>query len=350
MKTIYKFLHSVRKHWVRSAIIVVALLGAFLLYKQFTKRPQGVTSEVVKRSELTTSFSANGEIKAKKQADLKFYSPGKVVWVGVKRGDKVRAWQGVASLDSVALDAVYQQALNNYRNYQAIADQVLDEVKDHSSDESFSLKATRTTAEVNRDNSYDAMLGARANLKNAALVSPIAGTVTDINDVQAGLNLTGSDLETKFIRVVDLSSLYFEARLHEVDYSKVKVGQEVNVNVDAYPSDTCNGKVSFVGKVGQETTGGVISIPVEITLEKCSLDFAVGLNGQAHFVTSKLSNVLIIPKKYIVTKDGQDSVWKQTGENIKQRKLVPVKIGASSSTEAEVTEGLQEGDKIVFIP
>jgi multidrug efflux pump subunit AcrA (membrane-fusion protein) len=166
----------------------------------------------------------------------------------------------------------------------------------------------------------------------------------------AGMNLSGSDVELKFIRIVTPDSLYFEAKIDEVDYSKVKLNQEVIVNVDAYPGKNCSGKVSFVGRDGQETTGGVVTIPAEITFTECNLEYAVGLNGQAHFVLSKLDNVLVIPKKYIVNKEGKDFVWKQTGSSTKSRKLTPIKVGTTTSVDAEVLEGLSEGDLVIFIP
>lgn len=200
-KTFFSKVRDIRtnlfKHWKQSVLLLIALLVIFFVYKKLTAQPVGITSMKVAKTTLTTDFSANGKIKAKKAADLKFYSPGKVTWVGVKNGDTIRAWQGVASLDTVSLNSAYQQALNNLRNYQALADSVLDSVQGHSIDENFATRATRTTAEVNRDNSYDAVLAAQDNLKNAVLVSPIAGTVVDTNDILPGINLTGADLESK---------------------------------------------------------------------------------------------------------------------------------------------------------
>ena len=357
MKVISEFSSKIKdirqysvKHWKRIALITVLLVVVFFIYRKITSEPKGIATDKVYRTTLVSDFSANGRIKAKREANLKFNSPGKVAWISVKEGDKVRAWQAIAGLDTVSLNATYQQARNNLRNYQAIAEKVLDDVKDHASDETFTQKATRTTAEVNRDNAYESVLSAQDNLKNAVLVSPIAGTVVNINDLVSELNLSGGDIDTRFIRIVDFSTLYFEAQVDEIDYSKVKVGQEVSVNVDAYPGESCNGTLSFIIKEGKETTGGVVTIPAEITLTNCGLDLAVGLNGQAHFILGKLDNVLVIPKKYIVNKNGQDYVWKQVGESTKNRKLTPIEVGTTSSTQAEIIDGVSEGDKIVFIP
>lgn len=344
------FGQSLRKHWKRSLLVALGILIAFFVYKRVTAQPAGITSTQVTRGTLTAGFTANGKITAEKSADLKFYSPGKVAWISVKDGDKVGRGRGVAGLDAVQLNSAYQIALNNLRNYQANAEMVVDSVKDHSADETFAQKADRTAAEVMRDNSYDTILATRDALNNSMIIAPFAGTITDTNGIIAGINLTGADLESKFIRIVDLGSLYFAADVDEVDYSKVQVGQPVNVSIDAFPGQECEGKVRKVGKNGEETSGGVVTIPVEVDLVNCNLDFATNLNGQAEFATTKIESVIIAPKKYLVNKNGENFVWKQIGDSIKNRKLVPVKVGATSSTEVEITDGLTEGDTIVFIP
>ena len=338
------------KHRKRNILIVVVLIIVGFIYRSVTKEPQGITSTQVVKKTMIESFSANGNVQAKSIADMKFNSPSKITWIGVKEGDKVRKYQAVAQLDTVSINAAYQQALSNYRNYQAISDQVLDGAKGHENDENFVLRAQRTTTEVNRDNSYDALLAAQNNLKNAVLISPISGTVVDTNGIVAGLNLSGADLENKFIRIVDLESLYFDARIDEIDFGKVKDNQEVVVNIDAYPADSCNGKVRFIGKEGKETSGGVVTMPVEVAITKCDLNLVVGLNGEANFVLSKIDNAMVIPKKYLIAKNNKNYVLVQNGKSIKNREQKEVMVGAESSVEAQITDGLNDGDTIVFIP
>lgn len=342
--------HIFSRFWKKTLVIVLVVIGVYFGYKFFTAEPKGITTSTVKPGFLISSFSANGKIKAKKEANLKFLTPGKVSWVGVERGDTVSARQSVASLSTISLNASYQIAKNNLTNYEANAASVLDNVQGHDKDETFAQRALRTTAEVSRDNAYDSIKIAGEALSNAVIFAPFAGTVMDTNGLEAGTYLVGSDMETKFIRIVDLKSVYFEAKVDEVDYSKVKIGQEVNLDIDAFPGQECLGKVEYISRDGQETAGGVVTIPVEISIEKCSFDYATGLNGRGHFVVSKSENVLTIPRNYIVNQEGSEYVWKQTGKTAKNRDLVQIEIGNISQTEAEVKSGLTEGDTIIFIP
>lgn len=338
------------KHRRRVIGGICALLILFLIYKIATREPSGIITSRVYRKNLVSSFSSNGKIKAKNEVNLKFYSPGKVSWLGVKTGDKVKKGQAVASLDKTILSTAYQQAQNNLRNSVASADSILDSVQGRDTDETFAMRATRTNAEVGRDNAYENILAARSNLSNATLVSPINGSIVDTNNITVGINLSGSDLDSKFIRIVDFESMYFEANVDEIDFSKVKMNQDVDISVDAYPGVGCTGHVNIIGDDGQETSGGVVTIPVEISLDDCNINFVTKLNGTANFVTDMLENVLVVPKKYIVNKNDRDYVWKQKGNSPKDRLLVTVTLGVTSSTEVEVKDGLSEGDVVVFIP
>ena len=76
-----------------------------------TKKDTVVTPEIKSiKSELTLA----GSISASEIASLRFQNSGKLVWVGVKEGDKVKKWQAIASLDRKQLQKSLQTQFNNY--------------------------------------------------------------------------------------------------------------------------------------------------------------------------------------------------------------------------------------------
>lgn len=330
-------------------IIITLLVTAFVLNRTF-KQPSGITTETVVKKTLKKTINANGEVKAKKFANVKFEIPGKVSYLSVAKGDKVKEYQLLASLSSVSLNANYQKALNDFRNATANVESILDTVQGHEDDETFAQRALRTDAEVRRDNAYQAIRSAQDALSKISIYSPITGFVVDTNDLLPGLTLTNADLESKFITVVDLDSMYFSVNLDEIDYQFVTKGQEVEVTVDAYPNYTCKGVVDYVGQMGEETLGGVITVPVEVEFTRCFIDLVTGFNGQAEFITTKKENVLAIPKNYLVNENGSTKVLVQKGKNTRTRELVEIKLGMETVSEVEVTSGLQEGDIIVYVP
>lgn len=326
------------------SILIILLLG----WRFIATRPTEwklETTEVV-RGELVESISASGEVKADKTASLTFQTSGKLVWVGVKEGDRVVAGQGIAKLDTLALSVAYQQALNNYRDKQALAQKAEDEVKDHAGDETFAQKATRTTAQVARDNAYDSVRAAEQALKLAIIISPFGGIVTQANPIVAGINVTPA---TATYVVVNPESLYFETEVNEVDISKVHPGQKVLVYLDAYPDVVFEGVAEKIGFQSATTSTGATAYKVSVSLPKnTSLRFKVGMNGDAEFTLETKEDVLLVPATAIVEEKTQGHIW-VVGANSRAEK-VEVKTGSSSVDEVEVVSGLSAGVNVIVRP
>ena len=298
----------------------------------------------VSKGELIESVSTSGEVRADQYSQLTFVSGGLVKWVGVVVGQKVYKGQAIAQVDAISLNAAYEQALNNYRNYQAIAESVLDQVKDHSADESFAQKATRTTAEVNRDNAYNAVLAARENLRNATLYAPFNGVIDSAIPSSAGINvLPGAANYT----LINPDSVYFDAEVEETDLPKVIVGQRVDITLDAYPTESFSGEVSNIGMVAFTSATGGNAYHIRISLpENSDAKFKVGMGGDIEIIYNKIESTLKVPLTAVQT-DSVDYVWVIEGGKAKK---VEVTLGASSYDETEILSGLSEGQKIISEP
>lgn len=303
-----------------------------------------VESAKVSKGGLVESISTSGEIKADEYSNLTFQSGGKVSWVGVKSGDKVVKGQAIAQLDTYSLNATYQDAVNTYRKYQATADNVLDQVKNHSSDESFSQKDTRTTAEVNRDNAYNDMISAKKALDNAIIFAPFDGVMDMVDPASPGVNVI---LGGASYVLVNPKSVYFDAEVDETDLPNVRVGQSVDLKLDAYPNESFSGLVESVGVVAFTSKTGGNAYHVRISLpENAEMKFRVGMGGDADITYNTITDAFKIPSGAIVS-DGGNFVWIIEGGRIKKSQ---VETGGSSIDETEIKSGLIEGQTIVNNP
>jgi HlyD family secretion protein len=325
-------------------VILAVLL--FIIWRIVVSSNKSVKVQVtqVSRGELTESVSTSGSINADQYSKLTFASGGLVSWVGVTVGQKVSKGQGIAQLDAVPLNAAYEQALNNYRNYQAIADNVLDSVKGHSADESFTQKATRTTAEVNRDNAYNAVLAARDNLRNSLIYAPFSGIVDTTDPASAGINvLPGAANYT----VVNPDSVYFDAEVEETDLPRVNVDQAVNIKLDAYPDETYTGTVINVGMVAFTSSTGGNAYRVRVSLpENTDMKFKVGMGGDIDIIFNKIEDTLMVPVSAVQT-DKEDYVWVVEGGRAKK---TIVEVGGGNNDETQIISGLSEGQNIISQP
>ena len=97
---------------------VLAAGGGGVAYQkqqvQMVTKNFSIKTEVVRRMIFEKTITSSGKTKAKKSVDLKFQTSGKLTWVGVKEGDRVTAYQAIASLDSREVQKNLEKALRDY--------------------------------------------------------------------------------------------------------------------------------------------------------------------------------------------------------------------------------------------
>ena len=318
--------------------VVVLVLAIWFFIPKPKTTPLEYAS--VKKGSIKSTVSTSGVLTGKSTATLKFRSSGKLAAVGIKVGDEVKTGQQIAYLDTQDLSIALQQAFNDYRAKDAAAKKAEDDVKDHASDETFAQKQTRTTAQAARDSAYDSMKAAQLAFQNAAITTPIGGTVIQAPFLP-GQFISPADT---IAQIVDFSAPYFDADVDEADIGKVALDQRVEVTLNAYENRVFPGKVSEILPQTKTTTSGATVVTVRVLLVDPNINLIANLNGQADIVTAEKNNVLLIPQEALKD-DG--TILTNDGKNIK---IIKVNTGLRSDTEIEVLDILPEGLQVVTNP
>lgn len=333
-----------RRRLVIAFILLLIIIGVQLI----RSRNNLLKTELheVKRQDITESITASGKVYANQAVTLAFQTGGKVAWLGVKEGEKVVKGQALAHLDKTSFNAAHEQAISELRKYQATAERALDSVKGHDTDESFTQKDTRTTAEANRDSAYRQTEITATNLKNATLISPFDGIVSNIDNLIApGANIL---VTTPAISVVNPETIYFEAEVNETEVVKLSVGQKAEIRLDAFDNETFEGEITHMDYMSTTTSTGGTAYKIKITLsQKDGLIYRLGMNGDAEFVISSKKDVLALPSTAIVDRDDKTYVWVVDGGSTKE---VEVKTGISSVNTVEIVSGVEEGAVVIKRP
>lgn len=322
-------------------IIILVIFSGVAGYFLLRPGPKPLEYASVSRQDLKSVISASGILTGKETVNLKFKGAGKLAYLKVKTGDTVKKGQAIAGLDTQDLSITLQQALNTLRDKQATAEKVLDDVKNHDTDETFAQKATRTTAEATRDNAYDAVRAAKRAFQDSVILSPINGIVTQQADLSPGQIVSSSDLVAQ---ITNFSEIIFSADVDEADITKVKLGQKAEVTLNAYPDKVFAGKVKEILPQVKTTTSGATTIIVKISLDKSEIRPTYGLNGQVSIIISESPNTLVIPQEALV---GGNEVFVKMGKKVVKRQ---VSLGIRSDTDAEVISGLSENEEVVKNP
>ncbi len=321
-------------------LIILILIAGLVFYFFGQKKSKPKQYATVLKQDIESTVSSSGILTGKDSANLKFKISGKLSYIKVKVGDIVNKNDLIAGLDTQDLDIALQQARNTLTDKQATLANVYDQVKDHSSDETFTQRQTRTTAETASNNAYDSVKAAQRAYQDAVISTPISGIVTQAIPV-SGQVVTGSDV---IAQIVDTSEIYFDTDVDESDVSKVAIGLPADVTLDAYPGQLFKGVVNQVLPQTKVTSSGATVVTVRIKLDNPPAVFVNGLSGEASIITSTVTNALIIPQEAL----RDDSTVVELINN----KLVEKKVdtGILSDTNVEIKSGLSEGEKVLLNP
>jgi multidrug efflux pump subunit AcrA (membrane-fusion protein) len=177
-------------------------------------------------------------------------------------------------------------------------------------------------------------------IKNTALYAPFAGTITQVN---GQLNeWTSAFSNVPLVQIVDFSSLYFFAEVSQEDSTLVRVGQGVDIKLDAM-KEPVRGEVTEVARNTIRVRTGDVVVPVKIRLNMDPEELTLGWEGNAKVFYQTKEDVVKVPKAAVVRigNGGSVAVW-----NGKMWQNKPVELGVFDGQDWEIVGGLQAGEVV----
>lgn len=205
-------------------------------------------------------------------------------------------------------------------------------------------------AEIAMENAQLNLRAAQDMLDAYQIKAPISGTVTQ-KDLSAGDNI-GQVGTTVMAVISDLSALTFDMYIDELDIPKVKVGQTVEITVDALPGQLFSGYVDKIN-INGVTANGVTSYPVKVMVENPDPALLPGMNVSAKIIVEEVEHALTVPLNAVNRGDivkvlPETAVLEDGTIDISQAKNQQITVGANDSDYVEVTGGLTEHDLILI--
>jgi HlyD family secretion protein len=416
------------------AIVAVAAIAGIAVY-QSKKNVVTVQTAPAKREDLTSVVTASGEIRPKTYVNIGANAFGKIIHLYVKEGDRVKAGQLLAQLENVQPeadmnadqasleaaktdDAAAEAALNtsladltraksdsersqnDWNRAQGLYNDALIAKSEYDSQKATyqaaqaglaQAQARVAQAKAQKESADKHITQAGATLTHAADVlkkttysAPFDGTITNLpvregESVVMGIqNAPGSTLMT----LADMSVITAEIKVDETDIVNVKLGQPVEVSIDAMPKKAFKGVVTQIGdnaivrSTGVSTSQSVSTtqeakdFKVVVTLQAPPSDLRPGLSTTAKITTATKSNVLTVPIQALTIRRPEDLVEKSDKGSVQaatqkpaagdkedlqgvfvirnqKAEFIPATTGIAGTTDIEVLQGIKEGDEIV---
>lgn len=143
----------------------------------------------------------------------------------------------------------------------------------------------------------------------------------------------------------DLSSMLSKTFINEIDISQIKVGQKVEVGIDAFPEKKFSGEVMSVANIGQVIPGGDAKVfEVSIKINGTDKDLRPAMTTSNIINTATLENVLFVPLESVFTNDSLSYVFVKEGTN-KYRKQI-IKQGIHNENHVVIVDGLTEAEEL----
>jgi HlyD family secretion protein len=194
---------------------------------------------------------------------------------------------------------------------------------------------------------------ASVNLERTVIKAPIDGVVVARN-VDVGQTVAASlQAPTLFLIANDLTRMQVLADIDEADVGQLQPGALVRFTVDAYPSETFDGRISQV-RLSPQTVQNVVTYTAVIDVANPESKLKPGMTANVNAVTAERRGVLTVPAAALrfrpedapaaePARRAGAAVYRVNGNNLEK---TPVRTGLSDGQQVEIVSGLSEGDSV----
>jgi HlyD family secretion protein len=372
-----------------------------------------VETAIVKQITLTETVSATGKVQPEIEVKISSEVSGEIIDLPIKEGQSIKKGQllvrvnpdlyesgvsrSAASMSTAKAglsqaDAQLKEAKANYdRNKKLLEKGVI------SKSEWDKIVSAYEVAQAGKQSAYFSVQSAGAtvteaqdNLNRTTIYSPVDGTISKL-DIELGERVLGTqqNIGTEILRVANLNNMEVEVDVNENDIVKVEIGDDAEIEVDAYLKRKFKGTVTSISNSASSelTADQVTNFKVKVRILKESYEdmlkgkpanyspFRPGMTATVDIITERKENIIAVPISAVVVKADttattQPEVAKGPPAENKSDKPVAagkkfecvfVKVGdkavlrtittgVQDDTNIEVLTGLKKGDEVITGP
>ena len=381
------------------------------------EKPIPVTTDKAIRKTIVQTVSATGKVQPEMEVKISPEVAGEIIELPVEDGKEVKKGDLLVRIKPDSYKALVEQqeaAISSAKatNLQQKATMLKTEHDFKRAEDLFAKKliseqeynAAQAAYDVAK-NTYESSLHeieraqagssqARDQLSKTTIYSPIDGTVTVLNSKQGErLVATGQFAGTEVMRVADLGRMEARVDVNENDVVNVKIGDNAEVKIDAYPDRKFHGTVYQIANTGKTTGAGtqeeVTNFEVKIRIDDHDTVLKPALSCTADIQTNEVKDVVAVPMQAVTIRTGESNLSPEEIEKRKQKiaqrdkgdnnaefvnerqqkaaqkeeheklskvvflkkgnkaQLAKVTTGISDDTYTEIKSGVQPGDEVI---
>lgn len=364
------------------AIIAITLAAWRLWFAR--PAPLPLVTATVTRADIEDSVIATGTIEAFQQVSVGAQASGQIKSLKVALGDTVKQGQLIAEIDSLTqqnalrkaeAELAYTQAQlrakqallkQNELAMQRQAQLLTADATTRENYEAAEASLATTRADIAALEAQIAQGGiavdtARVNLGYTRITAPIDGTVVAIV-AKEGQTVNANQSTPTIIKLAQMDKVTIKAEISEADVPRVKAGQAVYFSILGEPDhrytttlraiEPAPASIASESSTTSTTTTSTSSTAIYynglLDVPNPRGTLRISMTTQVHIVLASAKQALSIPASALGRRerDGRYAVRVQGPEGQTISRMV--RIGLNNKVDAEVLDGLQEGERIVI--
>ena len=356
-------LRRTQRQWLLNgllgAVLVAALISAAILARgtdSAAANTAAIRTVAVQKANISASVTADGSVEAVNEVAANFATPGTIETIKVAVGATVKKGAALATLATGDLARNLKVAELQLEAAQEQLD-AAEEVTTTTDVKSGSSTTTVNDAQV--ASASASLIQAQATVEDAE--SAVAAAVLQVNGKVgsstgssatsgAGATGTGADAATSststtdFVVIADLTKLQVTVSVPERDIASLKVGQSASVTFPAVDKAAATAKITSIDPVGT-TNNGVVTFGVAVQLTDVPDSIRLGQTASVTVTTASVKDAVAVPSTTVTTRGDRSTVTLVTNG---QQVATVVKLGVVGDSYAEVTSGVQVGDRVLL--
>lgn len=415
--------------WALVAFVVILIVIAAIKGGNRNSATK-VDYATVEERYIIQSVQASGRIYPEKEVKISSDVSGEIFNLSVKEGDSVQTGDFLAQIDPEAIESQVQRgqaAVSSARAQKAQSEasaaqaeaqveqakaQLNTQIQIHNRNEQLFKEEVISQQELeqsqlNLDNAKANLKSAEAQLKSAqkaiesasyniqsavaslkelktslertTINAPTDGIVSKLN-VEEGERVVGTIqmAGTELMRIANFSSMEVRVEVSENDILRVEVGNEVDIEVDAYLNQTFKGIVTEIASsaadIGtaasgintEQVTNFIVKIRIlpesyqELLSKENAYAFRPGMTANVEIKTQTVPNALSVPIGAVTTRDkkNENKAAKKDDDYLQvvfvvesdTVNMTEVETGIQDGDYIQITKGLQKGQTVVSGP
>tara|TARA_B100001540_G_scaffold134178_2_gene119263 strand:+ start:431 stop:1576 length:1146 start_codon:yes stop_codon:yes gene_type:complete len=331
-----------------AVVIVVAFFWFFNQEEEITE----VTTFTVKSlsnsdSPSASILDASGYVVPRTRATVSSKITGKVMEVFIEEGMYVKKGQILAQLDDSSAVAELNYSISQLDEARRVFERTKELTQDQLASQA-ALDAAEATLK-----GLEALTEVRQQLvRDMKIIAPFSGVVVYkaaqpgemISPVSAG----GGFTKTGICTIVDMDSLEIEVDVNESFINRVKAGQPVVANLNAYPKWDIPAEVIAIVPTADRNKA---TVRVRIGLLEKDERVLPDMGTRVSFlekIEKKENEVkkegVMVPLASVGNEDGVSYILLVANQRIK---VVEVKVAETTANYARITSGISSGDKVI---